>query len=1254
MSRLIRRLSNASITSLTSIGTPASHSNGLPGVVGSVGPMDVPADADPQACLEVFCSHWAQIKGIIVKQNASSFPRSKATFDDIQAVANYATQMMYLLVEETQPAEGTMGPMLELTIAERVMQRLVAWGLACGGEHAEDMKREVLRIYEMMLAQAKQAVLMHNELLNPLLCLLLECSERCSERVELHLVLLLHQLCVSLSKDPMLLEYLFHASPSQGPAKFLLFSLLIPFLHRDGKVGQTARDALLLCISVSSQGDNIARYITESTNLCPVLATGLGALYSRLPRKLDIKVDHWHCLTREDWTVMPDLCMFLHSLDFCNAVVQVAHPLVSTQLVQYFHDGFLVPVIGPALHQFSSDGETIDVDNPAPQDEIVATTAYVNLFVSSITAPQLMRAFLHYLCMGQHEGRLVLDSLLTRISSNSRLCLVTLSLFNTLVNLNCEDFMLELILKYLVPCNHIMVSQRKAIKEIDLHSKWADRFLSLRPACCKSDTKDAAASGQKTEDPVANTMTSGVRDSPNTGPQVTLRLPSTRQPPYTRTHSWNPGSGRKDVRAQGAIHKQQHHPNPAPNLPPMDLSLLDVETSQVEYLLDAKEGIQVCTFGTQHWTAPYDGINPPPATLSPDSLSPADEKARSSAAFDAAANIPSSASFDEDTNPGSSLYKACTLAEVLPRNRERVRSVDPKLTATIQEVLSLEIGNDNEKVDTSDVSVTDLFMDEMVALQAQMPSGEMSPSPAERKPSLENVTKVEPMQNGFPAQTETTDLTAGSPVRPDHNESNSQLATPESKVGTGKSRPKDLNLAGPGAKPSQESDSAFSGSNSPVLDSNTYIGMSNSVGGGAPKSDIESSQKGSQVANWLQALGEDTSSASFIENLSDDKRREARFSLAGQESTEKDGGDEPCVFWEFDSDIEFSPKGGRPKGDSAAGGEGVVNEASQILDALGFSAPKDITSSPANRQANSSSGANRSQLESETTEAGTDEPLSGSLNEHHFSAFNSAAGDTHRSPNAPGTSAPRASSSQSPKPRQLLKQEASARPLYSPIGRAIGIPTTGPFMDAIFARLETMMENSFYVNLLLTGIIARLAYYPQPLLRSYLLNTSMVFQPSVRSLIQILTNIRNRLDPYAARVPEFKSLLVRAKDYLFLREEGDSAYRGRSLSEIVDPGKLGRSRTSSLRTLTKHKSTFDHFLRRGNRRNKSLSAAEKQKLAKISEAGMAQPAASAEYESLKTRNAVYCAVIFDEFLKELAAISQEQAVAFSEQELGLR
>lgn len=33
------------------------------------------------------------------------------------------------------------------------------------------------------------------------------------------------------------------------------------------------------------------------------------------------------------------------------APLQVAHPLVQKQLVDYIHNGFLVPVMGPALHK---------------------------------------------------------------------------------------------------------------------------------------------------------------------------------------------------------------------------------------------------------------------------------------------------------------------------------------------------------------------------------------------------------------------------------------------------------------------------------------------------------------------------------------------------------------------------------------------------------------------------------------------------------------------------------------------------------------------------------------------------------------------------------------------------------------------------------------------------------------------------------------------------------------------------------------
>lgn len=55
----------------------------------------------------------------------------------------------------------------------------------------------------------------------------------------------------------------------------------------------------------------------------------------------------------------------------------------------------------------------------------------------------------------------------------------------------------------------------------------------------------------------------------------------------------------------------------------------------------------------------------------------------------------------------------------------------------------------------------------------------------------------------------------------------------------------------------------------------------------------------------------------------------------------------------------------------------------------------------------------------------------------------------------------------------------------------------------MFGRLEGMVQNSLYSNLLLTSLVSRLAAYPHPLLRSFLLNVNLVFQPSVKSLVQV-------------------------------------------------------------------------------------------------------------------------------------------------------
>ena len=72
----------------------------------------------------------------------------------------------------------------------------------------------------------------------------------------------MHALCVLLMENPNLLD-LFTSPSSSSPSspsepRFLLFSLLTPFLHRPDSQGQLARDSLVLCVSLSSQHRPVA------------------------------------------------------------------------------------------------------------------------------------------------------------------------------------------------------------------------------------------------------------------------------------------------------------------------------------------------------------------------------------------------------------------------------------------------------------------------------------------------------------------------------------------------------------------------------------------------------------------------------------------------------------------------------------------------------------------------------------------------------------------------------------------------------------------------------------------------------------------------------------------------------------------------------------------------------------------------------------------------------------------------------------
>ncbi|TRY53608.1 hypothetical protein DNTS_033073 [Danionella cerebrum] len=385
---------------------------------------------------------------------------------------------------------------------------------------------------------------------------------QCSSVVEAELVSLLHQLCCVLVRDASMLELFFHSSQDQGAANFLIFSLLVPFIHREGDVGSQARDALALIMNLSSRNELVAKHIVENTYFCPVLATGLSALYSDLPAKLELQRhsalsqtrESLVCLEHEECVALPELLRFLHSLQFCGTVCKVAHPSIRDQLLGYIYNGFLLPVMAPALHKLTVE-------------EVTSTTAYLELFLRSVSDSSLLQTFLIFILRHRHESVSVLDSLVSRVNTPFQLGVVSLALFRTLIGLFCEDVMLQLILRYLVPCAHLSVRARFRLRTRDCSSITAAALLSLTPSFFLPESH-------------------------------TPSPPETPKPDYILWSKVTQGLLRGSMESIGfsRVASSEHL----------------IEKNYLQYLLEARRSVCLAAQACLVWSAPYDGLSPSP------------------------------------------------------------------------------------------------------------------------------------------------------------------------------------------------------------------------------------------------------------------------------------------------------------------------------------------------------------------------------------------------------------------------------------------------------------------------------------------------------------------------------------------------------------------------------------------------------------------------------------------------------------------
>lgn len=186
---------------------------------------------------------------------------------------------------------------------------------------------------------------------------------------------------------------------------FPLFYLLIDYIHHEGRIGDFSRTGLLYIIEAASGSGPLEQWIVES-DLATLMATGLGALYSQLSRKLVIDhpydelpailalSDYQHPRTTmeivssssADFQMHMDT--FLSHLVFWQDVLNHCKSIeVKQTLLEHFQVIFLQQLLYPSLLESS------DVDGGSS----VAVLTYLRRILEALDHPDMIHLILHYL-----------------------------------------------------------------------------------------------------------------------------------------------------------------------------------------------------------------------------------------------------------------------------------------------------------------------------------------------------------------------------------------------------------------------------------------------------------------------------------------------------------------------------------------------------------------------------------------------------------------------------------------------------------------------------------------------------------------------------------------------------------------------------------------------------------------------------------------------------------------------------------------
>ena len=260
---------------LTNLGSPASSSS-----VASSCPSE--QDVNPGSSqfspendiVNALKGHCKSIKDVLLAAEAT-----KCSPDDCRRVIDHFNVVINIISDEKCGRDGQLGSCLEYTLECGIFEEIFAWSLSqrtC----MKDLIKEQLKLYKTLLKRCKQPILIFEEIVVPLKRLLRSCMGKQTNDIELVFVDVLHQLCICVNQDVALLDSHFINTTSATEASFSVFSLLVPYVHREEEVGSRSRDSVLLCTSLSMFQEQLANFICEETTFCPVRYTVNRYIYN--------------------------------------------------------------------------------------------------------------------------------------------------------------------------------------------------------------------------------------------------------------------------------------------------------------------------------------------------------------------------------------------------------------------------------------------------------------------------------------------------------------------------------------------------------------------------------------------------------------------------------------------------------------------------------------------------------------------------------------------------------------------------------------------------------------------------------------------------------------------------------------------------------------------------------------------------------------------------------------------------------------